>query len=125
MPRRQSGFGAEFGAGVGAGFGEGRGPGYRSSAPGGTRHDADRRLLKIGPGGRVVIPAEFRKAMEIAEGDTVVAFLEDGELKLISTPVAVRKAQAYMRQLVPEGVSLVDELIADRRREAEEDRRDG
>ena len=38
---------------------------------------------------------------------------------------AVRRAQDMLRQLVPEGVSLVDELIEDRRREVEEEERNG
>jgi vacuolar-type H+-ATPase subunit H len=33
----------------------------------------------------------------------------------------VERARAIVRKYVPEGVSLVDELIADRRREAEEE----
>ena len=32
---------------------------------------------------------------------------------------AIARAQAILRRYVPEGVSLADELIADRRREAE------
>ena len=87
--------------------------------------EAQTKRLKIGPGGRVVIPAEFRRAMEVEEGDVVTAILEDGELRLIGINVAVRKAQAWVRKYVPEGVSLVDELIEERRREAEEEDRNG
>lgn len=90
-----------------------------------SRAEPERRILKIGPGGRLVIPADFRKAMEVGEGDTVVALLEDGELRLVGHNVAVRKVQAIFRSLAPADVSLVDELIADRRREAEEEERDG
>jgi hypothetical protein len=46
------------------------------------------------------------------------ARLEEGEIKLLTPQAAMRRAQAIVRQFVPEGVSLVDELIADRRREA-------
>lgn len=94
-------------------------------ASGGAWGEDRRRRLKIGPGGRVVIPADFRRAMEIEEGDVVTALLEDGELRLVGIKVAVRKAQAWVRKYVPEGVSLVDELIAERRREAEEEDRNG
>ena len=74
--------------------------------------------LKIGPGGRVVIPAEMRQAMGAAEGDTLLASLVDGELRLLSTRSAVMRAQAMVRQFIPPGgPSVVDELIADRRRE--------
>lgn len=90
-----------------------------------SRAEPERRVLKIGPGGRLVIPADFRKMMEVEVGDTVVALIEDGELRLVGHNVAVRKVQAFFRSIAPKGVSLVDELIADRRREAAEEDRDG
>jgi len=74
--------------------------------------------LEVGAGGRVVIPAAFRDAMNIKEGDRLVAKLENGELRLMSKQLTLRRAQEIIRRHVPAGVSLVDELIADRRREA-------
>ena len=56
--------------------------------------------------------------MQLKENDTLVAHLDDGELKLHGSRVGLRKAQAILRRYVPEGVSLADELIEDRRREA-------
>ncbi len=53
------------------------------------------------------------------DGDVLFARLEGGEIKLLTPKAAMLRAQAIVRQFVPEGVSLVDELIADRRREAE------
>jgi hypothetical protein len=44
--------------------------------------------------------------------------LDDGELRLATRREAIKRAQRLLRQYVPEGVSLVDELIAERRREA-------
>lgn len=114
MPRRKT-----------SGFSEEKAP-YRGADKRHPKQSAEleRRILKIGPGGRIVIPADFRKAMEVEEGESLVALLEDGELRLVGNKVAIRKVQAYMRSIVPEGVSLVDELIADRIREAEEEERD-
>jgi AbrB family looped-hinge helix DNA binding protein len=75
--------------------------------------------LKIGPGGRVIIPAEMRAALGAEEGDTLLASLVDGELRLVSTQTAIKRAQAIVRAYIPAGgPSLVDELIADRRAEA-------
>ncbi|HEY7062372.1 MAG TPA: AbrB/MazE/SpoVT family DNA-binding domain-containing protein [Chloroflexota bacterium] len=74
---------------------------------------------KIASGGRVVIPADFRKALGLHEGDLVTMRLKDGEVRLYSYAEGIRRAQALVRRLVPEGVSLADELIAERRREAE------
>jgi len=81
--------------------------------------------IRLGPDGRVVIPSAFREALRLKESDVLIASLEDGELHLLTIPAAIRRARAIVRKFVPEGVSLVDELIADRRREAEEEARDG
>jgi AbrB family looped-hinge helix DNA binding protein len=81
--------------------------------------------IRMGPDGRIMIPAEFREALGLKDGDTLLASLDDGELRLLTIPTAVRKAQSIIRQFVPEGVSLVDELIADRRREAEREQQNG
>jgi AbrB family looped-hinge helix DNA binding protein len=80
---------------------------------------ANRLRLTLGPGGRVVIPAALREAMEVAEGDTLLAWIEEGELHLLSPRVGARQAQAMLKGLIPLGVSLAGELIAERRREAE------
>lgn len=85
-----------------------------------------RGRLTVGQGGRVLVPAEMRAALGVAEGDTLLATLEDGELRLTSVASAVARAQAIVRQFVPAGVSLVDELLAERRREVErENAKDG
>ena len=81
--------------------------------------------VRLGPDGRVVIPAGFREALGLSEGDTLIASLVDGELHLLTIEAAVRKAQAIVRQFVPEGVSLVDELLQDRRREVEREQHNG
>jgi len=84
---------------------------------------ANRLRLTLGPGGRVVIPAALREAMEVNEGDTILAWVEDGELHLLSPRVGARQAQTMLKSLLPQGASLADELIADRRREAEAESR--
>ena len=81
--------------------------------------------LRLGPDGRVLIPAAFREALGISEGDILVASIDDGELNLLTRRAAVRRAQAIVRQFVPQGVSLVDELIEDRRREVEREQQNG
>jgi AbrB family looped-hinge helix DNA binding protein len=84
---------------------------------------ANRLRLTLGPGGRVVIPAALREAMEVEEGDAILAWIEGGELHLLSPRVGARQAQSMLRGLIPEGVSLVEELIAERRQEAEAESR--
>lgn len=75
--------------------------------------------VRIIEGGKLVIPASMRRELGIGTGDTVLVDVADGELRVRSLSKAIARAQAILRRHVPEGVSLVDELIADRRREAE------
>jgi len=73
---------------------------------------------QIGEGGRVVIPAVMRASLGVGVGDTVLLRLDGGELRILTPRQAIRRAQELVRQYVPEGVSLADELIAERRLEA-------
>jgi len=75
--------------------------------------------VKIIEGGKLVIPAAMRRALGIASGDTVLVGIEEGELRIRSLAKAVERAQAIVRRRVPAGVSLADELIADRRGDSE------
>ncbi|MGB3386939.1 MAG: AbrB/MazE/SpoVT family DNA-binding domain-containing protein [Pseudaminobacter sp.] len=76
--------------------------------------------LKIDAAGRLVIPAEMRAAMMVKPGDTIMAEVRDGEFRIVSPTVALRRVQAFARKWKAEnpGVSAVDELIAERREEA-------
>lgn len=72
----------------------------------------------IREGGRLVIPAAYRKALGIKPGDEVLLTLEDGEIRMVSTRQAVARAQAMVRRYVPRGRSLSGELLEERREEA-------
>ena len=76
------------------------------------------KRVTIGPGGRMVIPAEFRKSLGVRTGDQVVVDLKDGDLRVRSLDAVIERAQALVRQYVSDDVSLADELIEDRRAEA-------
>ncbi|HZP75692.1 MAG TPA: AbrB/MazE/SpoVT family DNA-binding domain-containing protein [Pseudolabrys sp.] len=80
--------------------------------------------VQLGADGQVALPEVIRDALQLREGETLIATVEDDEIRLMTIPVAVRKAQALIRQYIPEGVSLVDELLEDRRREVERERDD-
>lgn len=73
---------------------------------------------KLGPTGELTIPDALLGAMGVEPGDDVVLRCEDEELHVSGRDAAIRRAQRIVRRHVPEGVSLVDELIADRRAEA-------
>lgn len=83
-----------------------------------TANSVIRGKVQIGSGGRLVIPAEMRAAMGIGNGDLLSAQVVDGELRLLPQKTAVRRAQELVRKYIPKGVSLVDELIEERRAEA-------
>jgi len=74
---------------------------------------------KLGTGGRIVIPAEYRQALGLHEGDEVLLRLEDGEVRVYTLANAIRRAQELVARYVAPGRSLADELIAERRAEAE------
>jgi AbrB family looped-hinge helix DNA binding protein len=84
----------------------------------------DRIDLYVDSAGRVVIPAIFRSAMEIEAGDRLMARVVDGELRLITPKMGIRRAQRIIRETIPTDVSLVDELIEERRREFEREMSD-
>ncbi len=73
---------------------------------------------KISAGGRVVIPAAYRKALGVKTGDELILALDDGEVRLYTKEQSRKRAREYVQSLVPAGVSLVDELIRERREEA-------
>ena len=72
----------------------------------------------IGEGGRLVIPAAYRKTLGLKPGDEVLLTLEDGEIRVVSTRQAIARAQTLLRRYVPKGRSLSEELIQERREEA-------
>ena len=74
---------------------------------------------RIGEGGRLVIPARLRTELGLRVGDDVILEVQNGELHVRSLKDAIARAQALVHRYVPEDRSLADELIAERRREAE------
>jgi AbrB family looped-hinge helix DNA binding protein len=73
---------------------------------------------RVNENGRVVIPASFRKALDINAGDEIVLRIEDDELRITTLKQRLEKARRRIRRYVKPGKSLVDELIAERREAA-------
>lgn len=94
-----------------------RGAADGKAAPAGSRSTAPAQLA-VGADGRVLIPAEMRAAMQIGADGKVTARVVDGELRVTALQVAIRRVQDMVRSTIPAGVSLADELIAERRAEA-------
>ncbi len=89
-----------------------------------SKDDAPRSVwAKIGPDGDIRIPKSFREVLALSPGDDVILRREGEVLQVASRDAAIRQARKIARRFVPEGVSLVDELIADRRAEAARENR--
>lgn len=78
------------------------------------------KAMKMSEGGRVVVPAEIRQALNVRDGDIVYWELVDGEARLTTKLARLRHSQemALMKFPGKQGVSIADELIAERRQEA-------
>jgi AbrB family looped-hinge helix DNA binding protein len=74
--------------------------------------------MRIGEKGRIVIPAAMREALGIVDGDVLDLQVVDGELRVATMRERLRRAQERVRKYVPAGVSLADELSAERREAA-------
>ena len=74
--------------------------------------------VSVDASGRLVVPKDLRIALGIEGGGELVLSMEDGAMLAMTQIEAVRRLQRLLREAVPEGVSLVDELIAERRQEA-------
>ncbi|MEZ5538993.1 MAG: AbrB/MazE/SpoVT family DNA-binding domain-containing protein [Pseudomonadales bacterium] len=78
--------------------------------------------VKVSQGGRVVIPADLREKLHINLGDELICEERDSELVLASKLVCLRYAQSHFQAALPEGggeeVSLANELMLDRKKEA-------
>ncbi|MFQ6018541.1 MAG: AbrB/MazE/SpoVT family DNA-binding domain-containing protein [Kiloniellaceae bacterium] len=87
----------------------------RAAVPG-----AERQWIwtAVGKGGRIDIPATFLETMGVAEGDPIQLAVEGDALRILSRDAVIREVQAYVRRYIPKDVSLVDELLKERRAEA-------
>ncbi len=78
----------------------------------------EQTATKVDRHGRIVIPAEYRRALGLREGDPVTVQLDDGELRVLTRAQAIRRAQEILAPYLAGKPSPVDELIAERRAEA-------
>lgn len=77
---------------------------------------------KLVSGGRLQVPADIRQALGLKDGDAVTMEVVDGKLQVRPYRDVIAEVQARFRKHLPPGVSassVVDELIAERRAEAE------
>jgi AbrB family looped-hinge helix DNA binding protein len=77
-----------------------------------------RSPVKIGEGGRIVIPAEFRKQLGLDIGDELILHLENGRMLLFTRMQAIQYVQEQLSKYETNGKLLSEEIIAERREEA-------
>ena len=70
--------------------------------------------MRVGAQGRIVIPAEIRRELGIEPGDELMPTVVNGRLVLGTRKAALDRLRALFAD-IPSDVSLVDELLEDRR----------
>ncbi len=86
---------------------------------------SDGHAIQVKPDGDLLIPAKLIAGFNAQPGDALVAQVEDDRIILMTRNAALTRARALVRSLVPEGVSLSDELVRDRRLEARREEEGG
>ncbi len=89
---------------------------------------------KLDSAGRLLVPASFRKALDVESGDEVRLSLKGNRLEIRSLVGVIREAQTLVQQYVQKTAqgkkgqgrkpSLVDELLSDRREEYRKEHRE-
>lgn len=74
---------------------------------------------KLVSGGRLQVPAGIRKELGLADGDTVVMKVVEGELHVRPARTGLARARERLRRYVPADARLSEELIAERRKTAD------
>jgi hypothetical protein len=72
----------------------------------------------VRPDGSVILPAEVRSALNLGPGGVIVAKFDGADFSMTDALTSARRAQAMVSRFKRPGVSVVDELIAERRAEA-------
>jgi AbrB family looped-hinge helix DNA binding protein len=78
----------------------------------------ERYTVAVGERGRLVLPAQLRRRLDLQPGDRLVIITEpDGGFRVVSAREQARRLYGLYRELAGGG-SLADDLVAERREEA-------
>jgi len=80
---------------------------------------------RLAENGRIVIPVAIRQKLGLTPGDTLLFSVDGDAIRIESHRARIRRIQESMRQFIPPGRCLSDELIAERREEARREMEEG
>ena len=76
-------------------------------------------VLTLDDEGHLLLPEPFRAKLGLVGGERLIARVKDGQLVIETLAAAVKRAQDLLAPYIAGEPSVVDELIAERRAEAE------
>jgi AbrB family looped-hinge helix DNA binding protein len=79
--------------------------------------------VRLGPQGRLVVPVELRRELSLDEGSELTIRSDGRRLILEPRAEVLRRLRSRFQRPTEAGVSLADELLADRLDEARRDAR--
>ena len=83
-----------------------------------TDHPPEHFSISLGERGRIVLPAQLRRRLDLHPGDRLIITVDkEGGFRVVSARELARRMRGLFRDIAP-GRSLADELIAERREEA-------
>jgi AbrB family looped-hinge helix DNA binding protein len=81
-------------------------------------HHPERYTVAVGERGRLALPDQLRRCLDLQPGDRLVIITEpDGGFRVVSAREQARRLYGLYRELAG-GRSLADDLVAERREEA-------
>ena len=78
-------------------------------------------VVNVAENGRMVLPAKVRRAIGLDGAGQLRIEVTEGGAQITTRRQALLRARARIRSIVPAARSLSEELIADRRREVEQE----
>jgi AbrB family looped-hinge helix DNA binding protein len=81
----------------------------------------DTYKIKIGEEGRIVLPLDWRKAVHARPGDELVIRVNDDGLTVSTVQQSIQRFQKLVALHIPPEIDLVDELIRERREDADDE----
>ncbi|MFB3828841.1 MAG: AbrB/MazE/SpoVT family DNA-binding domain-containing protein [Bryobacteraceae bacterium] len=79
--------------------------------------------VKVEKSGRILIPAAIRRKLKLEEGSQVLLQVDETGMRLGTREQVLARVRRELRRYIPEGRRLSEELIKERRAEAERENR--